>query len=147
MSSLWSRLPEEAIKLIFSTSPKTIQDSIRCQSTKARFDFTGTLSGTLHQTLPNLLPLTCLASNLWGGITHSPWPQFPCPAEDPPPLSGEEGLRACETHPLVILPGWSPVSTLNFILQKVFDESKLILLVLNTILHPVHVMLGAFMAI
>ena len=61
----------------------------------------------------------------------SPDHSSPTHPEDPPPLSGEEGLRACETHPLVILPGCSPVSTLNFILQKVFDESKLILLFLK----------------
>ena len=61
---------------------------------------------SLCQTFPNLPPLTCLASNLSGGVTHSPSLTTALPAhpEDPPPLSGEEGLRARETHCLVSLP-------------------------------------------
>ena len=61
---------------------------------------------SLCQTFPNLPPLTCLASNLSGGVTHSPplTTALPAHPEDPPPLSGEEGLRARETHCLVSLP-------------------------------------------
>ena len=61
---------------------------------------------SLCQTFPNLPPLTCLASDLRGGVTRSPplTTALPAHPEDPPPLSGEEGLRAHETHCLVILP-------------------------------------------